>query len=179
MYDIVNEDRIDQELARIFRGVSKDARIARWLKKRGAAFLKSRVSDVIEVHPTSPGARNFPQWAMAKMAKDEPVFMFALGHGSLDQLTHVKDLFEALLDEEANQSPARKESAAKILNSLSQYDMVGAYWRTNSSKRCRGTISSMPAAAGTRSLRPAERTRSRCRSRPRMGWFGARWYRAV
>lgn len=127
MYDIVNEDRIDQELARIFRGVSKDARIARWLKKRGAAFLKSRVSDVIEVHPTSPGARKFPQWAMAKMAKDEPVFMFALGHGSLDQLTHVKDLFEALLDEEANQSPARQESAAKILNSLSHYDMVGAY----------------------------------------------------
>ena len=97
MYDIVNEDRIDQELARIFRGVSKDARIARWLKKRGAAFLKSRVSDVIEVHPTSPGARNFPQWAVAKMAKNEPVFMFALGHGSQDQLSHVKDLFEALI----------------------------------------------------------------------------------
>lgn len=127
MYDIVNEDRIDQELARIFRGVSKDARIARWLKKRGAAFLKSRMSDVIEVHPTSPGARNFPQWALAKMAKNEPVFMFALGHGSHDQLTHVKDLFEALLDEEANQSPARQESAAKILNSLSHYDVVGAY----------------------------------------------------
>ncbi|EPX78067.1 hypothetical protein [Salipiger mucosus] len=127
MYDVVNQQRIDQELGRIFRGVTKDPRISRWVKKRAVPFLKSRPSDVIEIQSGSPLARGVPDWAAKKLSEGESVHTFALSHGSEDQLSHIRDMFESLLDEEANQSGTRADSASKILNSLSHYDVRGAY----------------------------------------------------
>ncbi|MHA6345889.1 hypothetical protein [Roseivivax sp. CAU 1761] len=127
MFDVINENRINQELGRIFRGQTKDDRIAKWLKKHARNFLKSRLSDLVEVRSGSPLARELPEWAERKLEAGEPVFRFALSHASEDQLSHVRDMLDTLLDEEDTQSGARKESAQKILNSLAHYDVRGAY----------------------------------------------------